>query len=82
MVDTFNGVMPFDMLLLWEFNSVYGYFFVILFCRNKLLGLVQTGFSPRDSISVQLLVTKKTVNQTRLKNGTTLILRTNFYLSH
>ena len=27
MVDIFNGVMPFEMLLLWEFNFVYGYFF-------------------------------------------------------
>ena len=52
MVHIFNGVMPFDMLLLWEFNFVYGYFFcnIILQEQFKLLGLVQTGFSPYDSV--------------------------------
>ena len=50
MVHIFNGVIPFDMLLLWEFNFLYGYFFVMLFCRNKLLGLVRTGFSPHDLV--------------------------------
>ena len=39
---------PFDMLFLSQFNFVNGNYFVLLFCKNKLLGLVWTGFSPSD----------------------------------
>ena len=35
----------FDTLFLWEFNFVNGDYFVFLFSKNKLLGLVRTGFS-------------------------------------
>ena len=35
MVHIFNGVMPFDMLLLWEFNFVYGYFFCNIILQEQ-----------------------------------------------
>ena len=36
MVDIFNGVMPFDMLLLWEFNFVYGYLFCNIILQEQI----------------------------------------------
>ena len=81
MVDIFNGVMPFNVLLLWEFNFVYRNFFcnIILQEQTFRIGLDWFFFI---LFGVQLLVTKKTLNQTRLKTGKTFVLRTNFYLSY
>ena len=45
----FNGVMPFDMLLLWEFNFVNGNFFVIILHEQTFrIGL--DWFFPYDSV--------------------------------
>ena len=37
MVHVFNGVIPFDMLLLWEFNFVSGYFFCNIILQEQTL---------------------------------------------
>ena len=81
MVHIFNGVMPFDMLLLWEFNFVYGYFFCNIILQEQTFRIGPDWFFS-IWFGVQLLVTKKTLNQTRLKTGQMFVLRTNFYLSH
>ena len=52
---------PFDMLFLWEFNFVKGDYFVFLFSKNKLLGLVRTGFSPNDCKTAYFLFEDFTV---------------------
>ena len=43
------------MLFLSQFNFVNGDDFVFLIHKNKLLGLVQTGFSPSDSKTAYFL---------------------------
>ena len=35
MVHIFNGVMPFDVLLLWEFNFVYRNFFCNIILQEQ-----------------------------------------------
>ena len=52
---------PFDTLFLWEFNFVNSDHFVLLFCKNKLLGLVRTAFSPSDCKTAYFLFEDLTV---------------------
>ena len=49
------------MLFLWEFNFVNSDHFVLLFCKNKLLGLVRTGCSPSDCKTAYFLFEDFTV---------------------
>ena len=49
MVHIFNGVMPFDMLLLWEFNFVNGNFFVIIL-QEQTFRIGLDWFFPYDSL--------------------------------
>ena len=47
MVHIFNGAMPFDMLLLWEFNFVNDNFFVIIL-QEQTFRIGMDWFFPYD----------------------------------